>query len=147
MKYNPKDASQALPIGDYDAVILRVDNDDKDGRPLISKKSGEAMQCVTFEIYTVAGAKRQVRQYFTERSLLWFYKKLAVALGQKTEFDAGSFDAADHIGTNIRVTLDIEDDPDYGEQNRIRAFHPSGTKSTPRMTPSAVPADKDDIPF
>jgi hypothetical protein len=141
--YNPKDANQAIPAGTYDASIKAV-IEDKEGQPLMSKK-GEPMQKIVFEVY--AERTRQVTQYFTAKSMLWMYKKMAVAIGQKDAFDAGTFNAKDHIGANLRLELSIEESVQYGEQNVIDAFLPPTDGVARTMAAAGTKIDEDDIPF
>lgn len=153
--YNPKDASDVLPEGEYESSIYRVSEADKEGNPLVSKKSGEQMQKVTFEVY--AGERRvKLDQYFTVRSMLWLYKRMAQALGQEDAFRDKKFNAMDHLGAQIRLALKVEDNAQYGEQNRIDKFLPSTMKAAPkpvRTAPTTTTtktlggADDGDIPF
>lgn len=152
--YNPKDASQAIPAGTYDASIKAVIETDKDNQPLKSRKSGEAMQKVVFEVYAGDRA-RQVSQYFTAKSMLWMYKKMAVAMGKGDDFKAGTFNAKDHLGAGLRLELGVEDSDEYGEQNTIDAFHPlaPGQTARPVSGPASFvgagggPMSDEDIPF
>jgi len=156
VKYDPKDANLVLPEGTYDASIARVDEEDDKG-PLTSKKTGEAMQKVTFDVY--AGEKVvKISQYFTAKSMLWLYKRLASALGQEEPFKAGQFDALNHVGDNLQLELIVKDSPQYGEQNQIAAFLPKRVGATtpqagartPRPTVAAGTGGKSDdadIPF
>lgn len=159
--YDPKDASNALPAGQYAASIKSTTEQDKDGQQLISKKSREPMQLVTFEVYQNDGPTRQVRQYFTNKSMLWLYRKLAHALGQADAFSDGKFNAQDHIGANLVLDLDVESNS-FGEQNVIVEFLPKKGGAAPvaaktgyaaareKPTPSTgghVPVTEEDIPF
>lgn len=159
--YNPKDASSALPPGEYDASIKSTTEQDKDGNQLISKKSREPMQLVTFEVYQNDGPTRQVRQYFTNKSMLFLYRKLAHALGQEAAFSDGKFNAMDHLGANLILELDIESNS-FGEQNVIKEFLPkkggvapvaaksgyAGARETPKpSTGGHTPITEADIPF
>ncbi len=154
-RYDPKDASSAIPAGKYQASIKSATELDSDGRPLRSK-GGEAMQLVVFEVYSGEHA-RPLYQRFTEKSMLFLYRKLAHALGASDDFSAGKFDAADHIGVNLTLTLEVQDDPTYGESNRIVEFGSSVARADPAPTAkraaprraapvSSAPADND-VPF
>lgn len=150
--YNPKDANNCLPAGKYAASILSATVFKDDGSPLISGKTGEAMQLVTFEVYpNEEGKPRQIRAYFTAKSTLFRYRKLAKALGQSEAFSANKFDAANHIGANLTLDLSVKDSAQYGEQNEIDDFLPSTTTA---RKPSALPKPEeakaiadDSIPF
>lgn len=142
--YNPKDANSVLPEGEYEASILSV----KEGT---SQNSGAPMLTVTFTVY---GEDRtpQLRDWIVNPSTLWKLKKLAEALGKLDEFNGGEW--LPEEGANLRVKLSVEDDPNYGEQNRITGYladKPSGKPRTQRKPAAAgathTPISEDDIPF
>ena len=139
MKYNPKDAAgKVLPAGDYPASIYAVTSTDSEGRQLVSKK-GEDKERVTFEVYHDGGVK-YVNQDFTAVSMLFMYRKLAKAIGQDEAFKAATFEATNHIGTNLVLSIEVEESDQYGDQNRIKAFKPAtGTTAKPTfVAPGAV---------
>lgn len=146
MKYNPKDASSAIPPGWYNATIESTEDR--------QTKKGDDMQVVTFRVY---GTREITVKEFFHPASLWKYKALAKALGQLPEFNQASFDAADFLRKSIDIELLVEDSPEYGEQNRIKAFAPDGEKAgvSPRppssqggfVPPADATIDHDDIPF
>lgn len=149
--YDPKDANQTLPEGKYNASITKATQFKDDGTAMRSK-SGEAMQCVTFEVYPNDESRpRQLKAYFTAKSTLFRYRKLAQALGKGDDFKAQRFNAEDHIGANLYLMLSIQDNPQYGEQNNIDDFLPmTGVPPMrePTPLPKAAPANVEvDIPF
>jgi hypothetical protein len=149
--YDPKDANQTLPEGKYSASIVKATQFKDDGTAMRSK-GGEAMQCVTFEVYPNDESRpRQLKAYFTAKSTLFRYRKLAQALGKGDEFKAQRFNAEEHIGANVTLMLSIQDHPQYGEQNNIDDFLPM-TGPPPMREPTQLPkpaatAGADDIPF
>lgn len=151
--YDPKDANQCIPAGEYEATIKSATKLTKDGDPLVSK-AGEPMQKVVFEVYTDAG-NRFISQYFTARSMIWMYKRLAQAIGQESQFKAGSFDAEDHIGAGLTLVLEVEENDQYGDQNQIKAFKPlarggqasAQAKPSPAKSYGASPITDSDVPF
>lgn len=154
MRYEPKDASNAIPAGTYESTILRVEDQDNFGNPLRSKK-GEDMERVVFEVYTENGT-RTYSQLFTAKSMLWLYRKLAKAIGQGDAFAAGTFQAGSHIGASLRLKLTVEDSPEYGEQNRVEEFMEAERRSAPaakaakppaRASAAKAPPPEDDPPF
>lgn len=156
---NPVSSKKLIPTGEYDATIYGVTMKDKDGQPLVSK-NGEDMQRVTFEVYT---PDRNVYkdQYFTAESMAYFYKKLAVALGQEEQFKAGTFDACNFIGAPVKLSIAIEKNKKTGEDDsNIKAFLPANAKPTtqafsaprvqaprPRPVEQEREMDPKDIPF
>lgn len=148
-EYDPKDASNVLKADTYDASIKTVSDTKDDGSPLRSK-AGEAMQKVTFEVYPAEGKPRQITDFFTAKSGLFRYKKLATALGKQADFAAKKFNAADFQGANLRLELIIEESKEYGEQNRIAAYHPPAN-GKPVMNLAGAAAGNggkdEDIPF
>lgn len=142
--YDPKAGTNVLPEGEYEATIESVEN-----KP---SSSGKPMQRVTFRVYGTT--ERTIREYFVQPDSVWKYRKLAQALNQVGAFDAGTFDAANHIGANLRVKLGIKTTAEYGDQNTVEAFMPTavrGSEPTTRAKPPAGKAsaviDSDDIPF
>jgi hypothetical protein len=156
-KVSHKDAVQVHPAGKYDASVSRVDETDTENRPLFSKK-GEPMQKVVFECYTNERSFK-ISQYFTAKSMAYFYKKLAAALGAADQFKRDEFNALNYIGHNLVLELEVEEDKGYGEQNRIKNFEmkpvqmPGQATTTRVQAPRPRPVDNqremnpDDIPF
>ncbi len=153
MKYDPKDASDTIPAGDYEASINTVYTADKEGQPLRSK-DGYDMQRVMFDVY-VGEAVRKLSVYFTASpKALFRYRMLAKAVGQYDAFKAGTFSAINHVGANLRLSLSVEDRPGYGEQNQVDDFQPStvtAKREPSRMEKTATAAATgtvdDSIPF
>src|SRR5690606_28105356 len=134
VRYDPANASSAWPAGWYDATIEKVE----DG---VSKSSGNEMQTVTFTVYDTNGQQRDLTEYFVNSSnSLWKYKQLAIALGQGEAFQAGSFNAANHTGDRLTIELKIEEDPEYGDKNRAKAFRAvKKAGGAPRPQPASAP--------
>ncbi len=116
LNYNPKDASGAWPEGDYVAVLAKVED-------AISKTSGQPMQVWHIECHNEAGKTRTIREYVTA-STAGKIKALARAVDQLAAFNAGEFQADDHVGANFRVELKVEDSEQYGPQNKIQGLRP-----------------------
>lgn len=136
--YNPKDAANILPAGEYEATIEEYVDKDKEGKPLVSTK-GEEMIYVVFKVY----GEREVslRCYFTVKGGLWRYRELAGALGKAQDFTDKKFSAANYIGSGITVVLSEKDDAKYGPQNNIDEFKPLVRAS------SGTTVTTEDIPF
>lgn len=122
---NPVSSNKIIPEGTYDAIIYAVTEKDKDGQPLVSKKSGEAMQKVTFEVYA-PDRNAYINQYFTAESMAYFYKKLAIALDQGAAFEAGTFDANNFLQAAVKLQIVVKPSKETGDdQNNIKAFLPA----------------------
>ncbi len=157
MKYDPKDASSAIPAGVYEATVTAVSEVDKDGRAL-QDKNGYDMCKVLFDIY-VGDVTRKLTQYFSASpSALWRMKKMAEAVGLGDKFRAQQLQPSEFVNRNLRLTLTVKDDPTYGEQNQISAYEPTTLAARPaqarpslvqRVVESRKPAaiEDDSIPF
>lgn len=126
--YEAKDASKAWPAGDYDATLVKVED-------AISKTSGNEMQKWTIKVYNSQGKETTIFNYVTGAFPLSI-KFLAKALGKEDDFKANRFQADDYVGSNFRVTLSVEDNGEYGEQNKIKAWLPKATGSSSKSNGS-----------
>lgn len=156
MKYDPKDASNCIPAGLYEASIRAVFNEKDDGTPLVTR-SGEEMQKIVWDVYTDKGT-RQFTEYHAGGNMLWRYKRLAQALGAEDAFKKGEFDAKNFEGENVQLELTVKESEQYGDQNQVKAYTakagpPKGAPKQPAkpgVNAKGVPADptaSDDIPF
>lgn len=143
--YNAQDASGAIPAGEYEAIIASVE----DGY----SKQGNEMQIVAFTVYTDRG-ERTIKEYFTfGPGALWKYRKVAEALGARDDFDNEQFDVSEYINAGLIVELEVEEDPEFGDKNRVMKYLPpkrSGGKPQKSSKPNATVPDDDDpdsIPF
>lgn len=148
--YDPKDAANALPEGDYDAVLASVESKES--------KSGNQMEVWTFDIYPPEGATKKVKEYVTAKAAFKI-RDLAKALGQSDLFKAGKFQAEDYIDSKLKLELIVEESPEYGDQNRIKKYLPPATskarpstpatssKAKPKSDPNDPRIDHDSIPF
>lgn len=147
--YNPNDATTVAPEGWYRATIKSTE--------MKHTKNGDPMQVVQFRVDT---PRRQmvISDYFHPANV-WKYKKLAASLGQEEQFMAGEFNAADYINKPVELELVVEDNDQYGEQNKITKFASLGTNGVGEPASSnqqtqpvqsqqpAVAISHDDIPF
>src|SRR5688500_14139330 len=101
IQYNPKDASKCWDKGDYNAVLLTVE----DG---FSQKTGNPMQTWQVECYRDDGKKQVIKEHVVIPGALFKVKQLAQALGKVDDFNDGQFQPEDHIGANFTVALIIE---------------------------------------
>jgi len=156
LPYDPRDAVQVWPVGEYDAVLHFVKDTmtkEKPGKP------SKPMQEWQFEVYNSEGLKMIVTDRVT-REVAWKLKKLAQAIGREIEFEAGTFQADDHVGSNLRLALKIEQSPGYDDKNGIAKYLPPAAPTRtaaekilnapakPRPDVQTTSSEKDeDIPF
>lgn len=148
--YNSKDASGALPDGKYPASLESCEEG-------VSKSSGCPMLTLKFKVYTPTGGERTVSDYIVNPSTLWKMKRLAKALGKEADFKANTFQPSAHLGANLTLELDVQEDDQYGDKNNIKGYEPSALgAATPRPKPAPVgrvaapggePIQEEDIPF
>lgn len=133
LSYNAKDAKGlALPKGIYEATLSFV-------KDTTAKSTGADMQVWTFSVYHTDGIDRKVFQNVTTK-MAFMIKKLAKALGKLEDFEAGTFQADDYIGKNVRLALRFVDDPQYGEKNEIDDILPkAATVAANNPTPAGAP--------
>jgi hypothetical protein len=140
VKYNPKDADQNYPAGEYEAVLVKVE--------ATESKAGNPMEVIHFEVYGPDGDTMKLRDYFVEGNKVATrrYRALAEALDALTKFNVGSFNASDYLQSRLILRLEID-----GEFNKVAGFIKLPVAgSAPRRTPGGVqhvPVGDDDIPF
>lgn len=141
--YDKKDASSALPEGEYEATILETSIG-------TSQNSGKPMLTIVFTVY---GDNRTVtlRDWIVNPDGLWKLKKIADALGMREEFDKGQW--VPPTGKNLLVKLKVTESDAYGEQNNIVGYDKDASVSSGGARPKAAtgvqhtPISEDDIPF
>lgn len=156
--YNPKDAERAWPEGYYPAEI-------KDVTPSVSKSSQQPMLVLTYVVFDDQQDRQQELKDYITKASTFKLKQLAKALGQLDDFNAGTFDAEAWALSRVSLYLTIENDPQYGDKNRIQSINPVApaapvapvvkkpvakrppptVQPAPSQTVPAIP--EDDIPF
>jgi hypothetical protein len=132
LDYNPKDAVSVWPAGDYDATLKTVDTK-------TSKTSGNPMEVWTFEVYSPDGRQQLISDYVVIPAATFKIKQLALALGRKQEFEAGTFQAEDFIGAAVIAFLTIEQQDGYDDKNRVaKVKAPTADPSPPASPPPAT---------
>jgi hypothetical protein len=135
--YNPNDAVNTLPDGEYAATI-------EDVVPQISKKAqaqGETepnMHVVTLKVYPQTGQPSRVWDYISYPKGTWKLEEVAVALGQAAAFKAGTFEIESFVGKNVRVYLRTKTD-DYGSKNVVGEYL--------MAAPAKATGTDDSVPF
>jgi len=136
--YDPKDANHLWDEGVYDAVLSEVSEK-------YSKSSGKPMYVLQFTAFS-GDDKMTIRDFVVIPSALWKLKELASLFGQSDVFDAGNFDPYMLKGKSLKLSLTIQDNKEYGEQNRIGAYVKSGSAASAhaqKQTKRDVPPDDD----
>ena len=144
MKYDPKEAIECLPEGQYEATVTETQES-------VSKK-GDPMIVVTLTIYKPTGGEKTIKDWIV--APWWKLKKLAKACGRLAEFEGGEFRDGQYVGSTLMVDLEVESSDKYGDQNRIVAYSPVERKSAAAgpVRSAAKPSvnseiTSDDIPF
>lgn len=145
--YDPADAVMIQPEGDYPAVISGWDNKES--------KAGDPMLTVMVTVYAPDGTSLEMKDYIVnppkgsgKKSMIWKLKRIAQALGKESEFEAGTFDIAQHMGHNVTVTLKVKSQAGFDDQNFIQAYKPAGASGPKAFVPPTDDAPKDDdLPF
>lgn len=165
MKYDPSAAIACLPAGTYDASIEKMEE--------TTAKSGAEMIVVTFCIYH-DNQTRKLKEWIVFPAFAWKLRRIAKAIDKMTAFESGVFKPGHYEGECLQLDLEVEDSPQYGEQNKIKGYLPkragavatapdanTGRVDGPTMAalksvnrpqkPRPQPADdiiqEDDIPF
>lgn len=135
--YNPKDARECLPEGEYDAEITTVaEKTSKAGNPML-EVTLSAMQ---------NGRPWPVREYIVNPATLYKLKQIARALGCLQEFEEGRFDLQDHVGRVVKVVLSVEVQPGYQDKNQVKSYREASFVPVGSTKPSGND-QSDDIPF
>lgn len=130
--YNPKDARRCLPEGEYEAVVEKVVEH-------VAKESGNVGRKMSIRVYHNDTTVVLFDYLMAGEKAAWKIREFAKALGQVEAFDAGTFEPLDCQGCNVRVLLKIEDNGDFGEQNRVGKYLPTLSKTTAAPAPSPAP--------
>jgi hypothetical protein len=147
MKYDPKDASTALPEGQYAASIHSVITTNAEGGPLTTR-NGDPMERLEIEVYPDKGPNRTISDWITAKSAAWKYRGLAKAIGFYDAWKLGTFEPSDHIGANLTVELTVEESEQFGDRNTIKSYlPPATTASASRASSESLGIKDDDIPF
>jgi len=136
LNYNPKDAVLVVPEGDYTATLKAVEEG--------VSKAGNDMYVLTWIVHAPKGPVT-LKDYVPIPDMVWKLRKIARALGRVEDFDAGRFDPARHEGKNLVVSLSIQEDEKYGDQNRIGNY--KAREGAAPMAVTVQPEKDDEIPF
>lgn len=142
MKYDPRSAISCLPEGTYEATIEKAEE--------TTSKAGKDMVVMHFKVYSNKG-ETVLKEYIVGETLFKL-KRIAQAIGGEAAFDKGEFVPEDYQGRNLSLELTVEEDPEFGDKNRIKRYQKLERKSArPAAKQSARAFDvgqgDDDIPF
>lgn len=141
IQYNPADAVQCLPEGDYPAVLM--DCTEK------TSSKGNDMYELAFTVYAPDGREITVKEYVVMPTFTWKLKKLARAVGRLEEFEAGAFDPSACVGNNVTLTLTVQEQVGYEPKNQVKEYGASKPRAKhTKSAPSPVTnEDTADLPF
>jgi hypothetical protein len=111
--YDPKEAVQVLPEGEYDGELTTVEEK-------VSAK-GNPMLVLTWAV-TMPDRVHRILEYVVRPSGIWKYKMIAVALGEERAFDHNTFDIHQHVGKFCRLAVGIQKQDNYPEKNVIGQY-------------------------
>jgi hypothetical protein len=157
--YNPEDARRCWKEGEYDAVVEKAVEH-------VAKESGNSGRKLTLRIYSGDQSMVLSDYLMAGEKAAWKIKEFAKAIGHVELFDSGEFDPINFVGCSVRVLLKVEDNGDFGEQNKIGKYmagvapaRPVAPKPAPRAAAPAprpkagmvntghAPMTEEDIPF
>src|SRR5947209_3481055 len=158
-EYDPKDASNLWPDGEYPAVLIKAEDGWTKGTP--SDPEPKPKEVWTFELYDdKADKRRTLQRHVTFPKCTWMVRELSIALGRKSEFDQKTFHAEDHIGSNVTIVLGTRKGTvDFPEdQNQIQKIKPppmsasevakrTKVAASPPFDPNTSEFEEADIPF
>jgi len=142
LNYNPKDAVQVLPEGEYNAVLEKYEEK-------VSQK-GNQMGVLTWKVFPDnSNATPLVTDYITLPMFTWKLKRLAQSLGKEEDFKAGTFQPGDYQGTSTRLFIEVQSNEGYEDKNGVKTYVKQGhvaSESKPQFAPDGAIKD-DQIPF
>lgn len=144
-EYSSKEASSVWPAGPYEATLVNTE--------IGKSKAGNPMLILHFVIYGDGGRERPLKDYVVRPSGIWKLEQLAAALGREKDFEADTFDAAEHLQSNVTVNLVVRKGNEQypKEQNQIGGYEKLARVATSGADPQAPaakqPLTEEDIPF
>jgi hypothetical protein len=143
--YDPKDATDCLPEGEYDAELHSV-------KEKVSKK-GNPMLEVEWVI-DHGGRQWTVRDYIVSPSGIYKLKMIARAWQALGEFENRSFDLAKRVGQMARLRLQIDQQEGFADKNVIAHVGPASFEPNPAqerrgtdLAHAGARQKDDEIPF
>jgi hypothetical protein len=145
-QYDPNDASSAWPVGSYEATITKVEKS-------LSREHKDPMLIITYTVYgapagPTKGKRLEVKDFITNppkdsgrKGGIWKLRLICETVGLAREFSSGKLNPKALENRNLIVNFVIQQDPKYGDQNRIESYGKLD------RAPLAAGAEDDDVPF
>ncbi len=133
LDYNPKDAVQIWEKGDYEAVLKNVETTISKKKP--DGSGGNPMEVWTWEAYHHDGRTRLITDYVVIPGATFKIKQLADALGKKSEFEAGTFQAEDNLNCNVMLSLVVDVQAGFDDKNKVAKVN-----AVPSLSGASAPA-------
>lgn len=133
LNYDPKDAVQVWPAGDYNATLSKVEEK-------TSKSSGNEMEVWTWEVFNEDGRTQIISDYVVMPAATFKVKQLARALGREEEFEQSQFQAEDNIGADVVVELVIESSTGFDDKNKAKKYKAAQATPAAPSAPQTAPA-------
>ena len=127
-QYEPEQASNAWPVGSYEATIEKVEES-------ISKAQGDPMLIVSYRVYGAPGGPTrgktlEMKDYITappadsgRKGSLFKLKAIAEVLGLADKFKTKALrPKQDLVGKNLIVNLTVRESAQYGDQNQVDSY-------------------------
>lgn len=133
-----------LPKGTYPFTVLNSDEVASKSK----KNAGRMMFAVKLNVHGPQGDKH-VYDYFADWFSEWKLRHFAETTGQLKAYEGGELDGKNGAFANRTgyVTLDIEDDPKYGEKNVVKDYVVKKSEAAPAPKAEKVEDDDQSIPF
>jgi hypothetical protein len=134
LNYDPKDAVQCWPAAEYPGELTKVEEKTSKVKP--DGSGGNPMEVWTFRAFNNS-AEQLISDYVVIPAATFKIKQLAEALGRKADFEAGNFQAEDHIGAGVILDLVIDKQDGFDDKNKIRKIKSAGASAPAPATPAA----------
>ena len=133
--YDPKDAVQLVPEGEYEAVVFTAETG--------KTKKDDSKLGITSKVYGPEGRSPLVTDNIVAPFGIRRLKQLCAATG--VAFN-GEVNAQDFVGKNVKVKVIVKHDEtgQYDDRNDIRAYMPDG--GSPATVPITQPESPSDPP-
>ena len=135
MRFDPKDAAQIIPAGEYDAEVLSAEEK-------ITKTSNKPMLKLVFKIFS-GSSEAMLNDYIVVPETVWKLKRLCEAAGVEG-FDSGEVNTAKLVGKGVRLKIKVKPATEkYPESNSVAGYAKIGGETA--SDDLAIP--EENIPF
>lgn len=130
-KYDPKNVSNCLEKGDYDAELAAAE--------VTTSKAGKEMLKAVWSV-AANGERRRIPDYIVD-STAFKLKNIAIAWGKLAEFEEedpdSRFDLAKYVGKQIVVKLGVQSREGFADSNTIVGY--ASASGRPPLAANAEP--------